>query len=58
MLTELQEGPRSIDKHSKWPMFLRMHGSIFPQLVFPVVSCGLWATLMYVSSYSTSKSLC
>ncbi|OJD29329.1 uncharacterized protein BKCO1_8400030 [Diplodia corticola] len=45
-LDDYFEGPRSIDKHSKWPMFLRMHGSIFPELVFPVISCGLWATLI------------
>lgn len=29
-------------------MFLRMHGSIFPELILPVISCGGWATLMYV----------
>ncbi|KAB2578012.1 Bestrophin/UPF0187 [Lasiodiplodia theobromae] len=45
-LDDYFEGPRAIDKHSKWPMFLRMHGSIFPELVLPVFSCGLWATLI------------
>ncbi|KKY16537.1 hypothetical protein UCDDS831_g07036 [Diplodia seriata] len=45
-LDDYFEGPRAIDKHSKWPMFLRMHGSIFPELVLPVISCGLWATLI------------
>lgn len=29
-------------------MFMRMHGSIFPELILPVICCGLWATLMCV----------
>ncbi|KAK8188117.1 Bestrophin, RFP-TM, chloride channel-domain-containing protein [Phyllosticta capitalensis] len=44
-LDDYFQGPRSIDKHSKWPLFMRMHGSIFPELILPITLFGLWATL-------------
>ncbi|KAK3291726.1 Bestrophin, RFP-TM, chloride channel-domain-containing protein [Chaetomium fimeti] len=37
-------GPRDIQKHSKWPIFLQMHGSILPKLILPLLSIGSWAT--------------
>ncbi|KAH6611728.1 Bestrophin, RFP-TM, chloride channel-domain-containing protein [Chaetomium sp. MPI-SDFR-AT-0129] len=37
-------GPRDIQKHSKWPIFLQMHGSILPKLILPLVAVGAWAT--------------
>ncbi|SPN98710.1 related to UPF0187 domain membrane protein [Cephalotrichum gorgonifer] len=37
-------GPRDIGKHSKWPLFLRMHGSITPKLILPLLFVGGWAT--------------
>ncbi|KAK7725625.1 hypothetical protein SLS57_003690 [Botryosphaeria dothidea] len=50
-LDDYFEGPRAIEKHSKWPMFMRMHGSIFPELILPVICCGLWATLISCVSH-------
>lgn len=37
-------GPRDITKHSKWPLFLQMHGSIFPKLILPLIFVAAWAT--------------
>lgn len=41
----LQVGPRDISKHSKWPMFLRLHGSVLPQMILPLGFVAGWATL-------------
>ncbi|KAF4456007.1 hypothetical protein F53441_1728 [Fusarium austroafricanum] len=37
-------GPRNIQKHSKWPLILQMHGSIFPKLIIPLLAIGGWST--------------
>jgi len=37
-------GPRDIQKHSKWPIFLQMHGSILPKLILPLLAVGAWAS--------------
>ncbi|KAL2265903.1 hypothetical protein VTJ83DRAFT_5255 [Remersonia thermophila] len=37
-------GPRDIQKHSKWPLFLQMHGSILPKLVVPLLCVAAWAS--------------
>ncbi|OJJ87142.1 UPF0187 domain membrane protein [Aspergillus glaucus CBS 516.65] len=39
-------GPRDLDKHSKWPIFLRLHGSVMPRLVLPLLCVALWSTLI------------
>ncbi|KAJ5689119.1 hypothetical protein N7462_003511 [Penicillium macrosclerotiorum] len=39
-------GPRNMDKHSKWPIFMRMHGSVTPKMILPIVIVGGWATLI------------
>ena len=38
--------PRDIEKHSKLPYFLRMHGSTTPRMIVPLVFIGFWATLI------------
>lgn len=43
-------GPRDIQKHSKWPIFLQMHGSILPKMLLPLLAIGGWATAMTVVS--------
>lgn len=35
-----------MSKHSKWPMFMRMHGSISPEMVLPLIFVACWATLI------------
>ncbi|KAJ5628664.1 hypothetical protein N7490_010892 [Penicillium lividum] len=39
-------GPRAMDKHSKWPIFLRMHGSVMPKMILPMLLVACWATLI------------
>jgi len=39
-------GPRDIHRHSKWPYFLRLHGSILPKMIVPLTFVGVWATLI------------
>ncbi|OJJ35632.1 hypothetical protein ASPWEDRAFT_110758 [Aspergillus wentii DTO 134E9] len=41
-------GPRDLDKHSKWPIFFRMHGSVLPKLIVPLVFVALWSTVVTV----------
>ncbi|EPS34363.1 hypothetical protein PDE_09327 [Penicillium oxalicum 114-2] len=38
------QGPRDMDKHSKWPIFMRMHGSVTPKMIVPLLIVGGWAT--------------
>ncbi|KAF1992180.1 UPF0187-domain-containing protein [Aulographum hederae CBS 113979] len=44
-LDEYFVGPRDVNRHSKWPMFLRIHGSVLPQMILPLFFIGGWATL-------------
>lgn len=39
-------GPRDMSKHSKWPFFMRMHGSVFPKMILPLTVVALWSTLI------------
>ncbi|KAJ5833718.1 hypothetical protein N7474_002029 [Penicillium riverlandense] len=39
-------GPRNMDKHSKWPVFMRMHGSIMPKMILPILFVGAWSTFI------------
>ena len=39
-------GPRDMDKHSKWPVFMQMHGSILPEMVLPLLFVAIWSTLI------------
>ncbi|KAI1810357.1 Bestrophin, RFP-TM, chloride channel-domain-containing protein [Poronia punctata] len=43
-------GPRDTAKHSKWPLFLQLHGSITPKMLVPLIVIGAWATLITVLS--------
>ena len=43
-------GPRDLSKHSKWPLFMRMHGSIVPKMILPLLFIGAWATAVVVIS--------
>jgi hypothetical protein len=35
-----------LDAHSKLPYFLRMHGSVMPRMIVPLLMVGAWATLI------------
>lgn len=49
-LDEYFLGPRELDRHSKWPMFLRIHGSLLPGLILPLFFVGLWTTTVCLFS--------
>ncbi|KAI0420986.1 Bestrophin, RFP-TM, chloride channel-domain-containing protein [Xylaria grammica] len=49
-LDDYFSGPRDVTKHSKWPLFLQLHGSITPKMIVPLVTIGAWATLITVLS--------
>ena len=38
------KGPRDLYKHSKWPFFLRLHGSVVPKMILPLFVVAGWAT--------------
>ncbi|GIK00457.1 hypothetical protein Aspvir_004482 [Aspergillus viridinutans] len=48
-------GPRDLDKHSKWPVFLRMHGSVLPKLILPMLFVAAWSTLITLFSFYVHK---
>ncbi|KAL4801000.1 Bestrophin, RFP-TM, chloride channel-domain-containing protein [Aspergillus venezuelensis] len=43
-------GPRDLDRHSKWPIMMRMHGSIMPKLILPIAFVAGWSTLITLIS--------
>ncbi|KIW72532.1 hypothetical protein PV04_00717 [Phialophora macrospora] len=44
-LEDLFVGPRDMNHHSKWPFFLRLHGSVVPKMILPLFFVACWATL-------------
>jgi putative membrane protein len=51
-----------MSKHSKWPIFMRMHGSIMPEMVLPLIFVACWSTLItciskFVHNLGTSNLL-
>jgi len=45
-LDDYFHGPIDVDKHSKWPIFMRLHGSILPKMILPLLFLGGWATMI------------
>lgn len=39
-------GPRDLSRHTKWPTFLRMDGSILPRLIIPLIFVAMWTTVI------------
>jgi putative membrane protein len=37
-------------KHSKWPFFMRMHGSVLPKMIIPLIIVTIWSTAITVIS--------
>jgi putative membrane protein len=50
LLITTQVGPRDMSKHSKWPYFMRMHGSVLPKMILPITVVTIWATAITVIS--------
>lgn len=41
-------GPRDLEKHTKWPIFFRMHGSVLPKLIVPLILVAVWSTVVTI----------
>jgi putative membrane protein len=39
-------GPRDVRRHSKYPYFMRLHGSVLPKMIIPLTFVGVWATVI------------
>ncbi|KAI3529948.1 hypothetical protein CABS01_04018 [Colletotrichum abscissum] len=51
-------GPRDILKHSKWPLFMQMHGSILPKMIVPLIWMSLWAAaITVIDKYRTTMGV-
>jgi predicted membrane chloride channel (bestrophin family) len=35
-----------MDKHSKWPIFMRLHGSVMPKMILPMLVVAIWSTII------------
>lgn len=46
----IQHGPRNMEKHSKWPIMMRMHGSVMPKMILPLLTVAIWSTAITVIS--------
>ncbi|KAK4211298.1 Bestrophin, RFP-TM, chloride channel-domain-containing protein [Rhypophila decipiens] len=46
-LDDYFSGPRDMQKHSKWPIFLQLHGSILPKMILPLLWMGAWASAIW-----------
>lgn len=46
IIDEYFRGPHNIQKHSKWPYFLQLQGSVMPKMVLPLLMIGAWATVI------------
>lgn len=50
-------GPRDVAKHSKWPYFMRLHGSVLPKMLLPLLFVGIEATTITVITQLKVKNL-
>ncbi|KAJ5099800.1 hypothetical protein N7532_006801 [Penicillium argentinense] len=51
-------GPRDMEKHSKWPIFMRMHGSVTPKMILPMIWIAGWSTaITCISKYLHDLSI-
>jgi predicted membrane chloride channel (bestrophin family) len=39
-----------MEKHSKWPIMMRMHGSVMPKMILPLLTVAIWSTAITVFS--------
>lgn len=50
-------GPRDMARHSKLPFFMRLHGSVLPKMLLPLLFIGGWATAITLISKFTRANL-
>lgn len=44
-----------MQKHSKLPFFMRVHGSVMPKMILPLTFVGLWATAVTLVHHFAHK---
>ncbi|RDA92022.1 hypothetical protein CP533_0991 [Ophiocordyceps camponoti-saundersi (nom. inval.)] len=49
-LNDYFTGPRDMARHSRWPLILRLHGSIMPKLILPVSLISIWSAAITIIS--------
>jgi predicted membrane chloride channel (bestrophin family) len=50
-------GPRDMAKHSKWPFFMQMHGSVLPKMILPLTVVAIWSTAITLICEIAKKRL-
>ncbi|KAF2431487.1 UPF0187-domain-containing protein [Tothia fuscella] len=54
---EYYYGPRDMNHHSKWPFVFRLHGSVTPELIMPLLLVAAWTTAIWaIDHYSGENS--
>jgi len=54
-----QHGPHDTTRHSRWPVFLRIRGSVVPAMILPLTFITLWSTcITCISKFVYPKSKC
>lgn len=54
-----QHGPHDTTRHSRWPVFLRIRGSVVPAMILPLTFITLWSTcITCISQFIYPKSKC
>lgn len=43
---KFQVRPLDPDRHSKLPYFMRVHGSVLPRMIVPLLMIGIWTTII------------
>jgi hypothetical protein len=51
-------GPARLDKFSKWPTFLRLYGSILPEMVIPLLFVAGWSSAVVCISILVTSREC
>lgn len=58
LINDLQSGPCDPAKHSKLPFFMRLHGSILPKMIIPLLVVGGWASAITCISKFVYNRMC
>lgn len=54
-----QHGPHDTTRHSRWPVFLRIRGSVVPAMILPLTFITLWSScITCISKFVYPDSKC
>lgn len=46
-----------MNHHSKWPYVFRVHGSVTPELIMPLLLVGAWTTLIWAVDQAATDNM-